>query len=117
MQSPSLLSNVSDPWWDGADDETVLEALHGENALRICSSYGIYGMEEFTKTVTLENENEARLLDSILTERDIPHLMRSYHDTAFDGLFQTQKGWGYISSPEGYREEILEIVADLRKGI
>jgi len=43
--------------------------------------------------------------------------MRSYHDTAFDGLFQTQKGWGYISSPEGYREEILEIVADLRKGI
>jgi len=74
-------------------------------------------MEEFKKTVTLEDDNEARLLDSILTERDIPHLMRSYQDTAFDGLFQTQKGWGYISSPEEYREEILEIVADLRKGV
>ena len=51
-------------------------------------------MEDYRKIAIMENEIEARLLDSILTERDIPHLMRSYHDTAYDGLFQTQKGWG-----------------------
>ena len=72
-------------------------------------------MEDYIKIVTLENEIEAGLLDSILTERDVPHLMRSYYDTAYDGLFQTQKGWGYVSAPEGYREEIMEILADLRK--
>ena len=72
-------------------------------------------MEDYIKIATLENEIEAGLLDSVLTERNVPHLMRSYYDTAYDGLFQTQKGWGYVSAPEGYEEEIMEILADLRK--
>jgi hypothetical protein len=55
------------------------------------------------------------LVDSILTERRVPHQMRSYHDTAFDGLYQTQKGWGYVSAPASYEEEIVEIISDLRK--
>jgi hypothetical protein len=72
-------------------------------------------MEDYTKIATLENEIEAGLLDSILTERNVPHLMRSYYDTAYNGLFQTQKGWGYVSAPEGYKEEIMEILTDVRK--
>jgi hypothetical protein len=71
-------------------------------------------MGEYKKVLNLENEDEARLLDSILIEREIPHRIRSYHDTAFDGLFQSQKGWGIVSAPEPYHEEILEIIADLR---
>lgn len=72
-------------------------------------------MQGYLKTANIENDIEARLLSSILTERDIPHLMRSYYDTAFDGLFQAQKGWGYVSAPEPYQEEILQIISDLRK--
>jgi hypothetical protein len=72
-------------------------------------------MEDYIKIATLENDIEAGLLESILMERNIPHLMRSYYDTAYDGLFQTQKGWGYVSAPERYREEITEILADLRR--
>ena len=72
-------------------------------------------MEEYKKIITLEGEGEAQLLKAVLTEREIPHLVRSYHDTAFDGLFQTQKGWGYISAPESYEKEVMEIVTDLRK--
>ncbi|MFC1863240.1 hypothetical protein ACFL1Z_04720 [Thermodesulfobacteriota bacterium] len=72
-------------------------------------------MDDYVKVATLENELEAGLLDSILTERQIPHLMRSYHDTAFDGLFQAQKGWGHVSVPPRYEEEVLEIVASLRE--
>ena len=71
-------------------------------------------MEDYKKTVTLDNEIEARLLESILKERGIPHRMRSYHDTAYDGLFQTQKGWGIINAPESYGEEIREILSDVR---
>ena len=74
-------------------------------------------IEDYTKIATLENDIEAGLLESILTERGIPHRMRSYHDTAFDGLFQTQKGWGYVSAPESFHEEIEEILSDLRKGV
>jgi hypothetical protein len=72
-------------------------------------------MQGYIKTATLENDIEARLLSSILTERSIPHLMRSYYDTAFDGLFQAQKGWGYVSAPEPYQEEIRQIISELRK--
>ena len=63
----------------------------------------------------LENDDEARLIASVLTEREIPHFIRSYFDTAFDGLYQSQKGWGYVSAPEACMEEILEIITDIRK--
>ena len=72
--------------------------------------------EEYKKVATLENEIEARLLDSILDERNIPHLIMSYHDTAYDGLYQTQKGWGYVSAPGAYLEKIREIISHLSKG-
>ena len=71
-------------------------------------------MDDYVKAAILENEFEAQLLDSILTQRDIPHCLTSYHDTAYDGLYQTQLGWGYLSAPETYKHEIDEILADLR---
>ena len=72
-------------------------------------------MEDYARVTVLENEIEAQLLDSVLTQREIPHRMRSYHDTAYDGLFQTQKGWGDVSAPSSFHEEILEILRDLRQ--
>jgi len=71
--------------------------------------------EEYKRVATLENEIEARLLDSVLNERNIPHLIISYYDTAYNGLYQTQKGWGYISAPEAHLENIREIISYLRK--
>ncbi len=70
-------------------------------------------MEEFKKILVLENEIEARLLDSVLDERGIPHRMKSYHDSAYDGIYQAQKGWGIVCAPLVYQEEILSIYRDL----
>jgi len=70
-------------------------------------------MDGYKKIVVLDNEIEAQLMDSILTERNIPHRMRSYHDSAYDGIFQAQKGWGHIEAPLRYKEEIIAIQADL----
>jgi hypothetical protein len=70
-------------------------------------------MEEFKTILVLENEIEAQLLDSILTERDIPHFIKTYHDSAYDGIYQSQKGWGRLESPEEYKQEIMEIYASL----
>ncbi|MEA1991571.1 MAG: hypothetical protein U9N58_05155 [Thermodesulfobacteriota bacterium] len=74
-----------------------------------------YMMEEYIKVAAIENGIEAQLLGFILTERNIPHRMRSYYDTAYDGLFQVQKGWGFVYAPESFKDEIREIISDLRK--
>jgi len=75
---------------------------------------GGYWMEEFVRIAVLENDVEAQLVDSILNERNVPHLIQSYHDTAFDGMYQVTRGWGVISAPLQYRDEIMEIIDDLR---
>jgi hypothetical protein len=69
---------------------------------------------QFIKIAVLENAIEAQLIGSILSEMDIPHRLRSYHDTAYDGLFQLQKGWGKLYAPQSYKQEILQVIADVR---
>ena len=59
------------------------------------------------KILVFNNEFEAKLLDEILTEKEIPHLIRSYHDSAYDGLWQMQSSWGHLEAPEEYSAEIL----------
>ncbi len=71
--------------------------------------------EDYVKVAILDNEVEASLITSILEERAIPHRLRSYHDTAYDGLFQTQKGWGEIRAPRSHEDDILAIIDDVRE--
>jgi hypothetical protein len=72
-------------------------------------------MEEFVKITSVENEVEAGLLEYMLKEQQIPYVLRSYYDSALDGLYQLQKGWGYVSAPPRFREKILQILSKLRK--
>jgi hypothetical protein len=60
------------------------------------------------KILVFNNEFEAKLLGEILTDKRVPHIIRSYHDSAYDGLWQTQSSWGHVEAPEEYREEILQ---------
>ena len=71
-------------------------------------------VDEFAKIAILENEVEAQIVDSILTERRIPHFLRSYYDAAYDGIYQMQKGWGALYAPEEWRSDIVEILDDFR---
>jgi hypothetical protein len=59
------------------------------------------------KIVVFNNEFEAKLLSEILTDKSIPHLIRSYHDSVYDGLWQMQSSWGHLEASPEYREEIL----------
>ena len=65
------------------------------------------------KVLDFNNEFEAKLLDEILNEKNIPHLIRSYHDSAYDGLWQMQSSWGHLEAPEEYREELLLIYSQM----
>lgn len=68
------------------------------------------------KISVVENEVEAELLDSILAERSIAHVLRSYRDSAYDGIYQLQRGWGAVYAPSEFEAEILEIISDIRSG-
>jgi hypothetical protein len=73
-------------------------------------------MDKVERIAVLRNEIEAQLLAGELAELDIPHLMKSYYDGAFDGVYQFSKGWGHIEAPSEFRDKILEVLADLRQG-
>jgi len=72
-------------------------------------------MTKLIKIAVLENQIEAQLLEGILNERNINHNIESYHDIAYDGLFQQTKGWGCIKALEGDQDSILSILKELRK--
>ncbi|MGD1999425.1 MAG: hypothetical protein PVJ00_02580 [Desulfobacterales bacterium] len=73
-----------------------------------------YITNEFVKIATLESLVEAQVMESILTDQRIPHRIRSFHDTAYDGLFQLQKGWGDLYAPVSYESEIIDILTGIR---
>jgi hypothetical protein len=70
-------------------------------------------MSKTVKILVLNSEVEARLLSGLLSERRIDHMIRSYHDSAYDGLWQTQQGWGDLVAAENDRTEIMEIYAGM----
>jgi hypothetical protein len=72
-------------------------------------------MDKLEKIAVLDNEVQAELVDSVLSERDIPHIMQSYHDSALDGLYQSKAGWGHIEAPESFRDEILAVLAEIKR--
>ena len=71
-------------------------------------------MDKYIKVAVFENATEAQLMESILKEQQLPHRIRSFHDTAYDGLFQVQKGWGELFAPPELEAEILSILNDVR---
>ncbi len=70
-------------------------------------------LDKIKKIAVLDNIVQAQMLESILKEREIPHVMKTYHDSAYDGLFQGQKGWGHVEAPEEYESDILAMLDDL----
>jgi len=58
---------------------------------------------------------EALQIQVILEQEQIPVFIRTFEETAYDGLFVTQKGWGEIWVAEGRLEEARGIIEELRK--
>lgn len=77
---------------------------------------GGYSMTNYGKVATLENEVEAQVLSSMLDAEGIDHAIRTYHDSAYNGLFQMRNGWGIVEADLEDRDAILEILQNLRAG-
>lgn len=66
--------------------------------------------EELQKVALLSSEVQARLLETMLRERGIPHIIRSYYDLALDGLFQTPASWGHVEAPPQFKEQVVALL-------
>ena len=71
--------------------------------------------DEIVTVAVLESDMEAQMLDWELSDRGIPHVMVSYHSDAYDGLFQTFKGWGRVDAPATHRDEVARTLLRLRE--
>ncbi len=70
--------------------------------------------EFFIKVSTLENRFEAELIRDALEKEQIPTMIRSFHDTAYNGIYILQKGWGNVLVPEEFREKAEKIINALK---
>ncbi len=72
---------------------------------------------EETKTLVkvfiLKDRFEADLVTQALEKENIPLMVRSFKDTAYDGIYIPQKGWGEVRVPEKERVRAQEIIATL----
>ena len=73
--------------------------------------------ENFKKITVADNKFEADLIAQTLQQEDIPCMIRPYHDTAYDGIFIPQKGWGAVMVPEALEEKACAIIAEIREGL
>jgi len=72
-------------------------------------------MDRVEKVAVLDNEVEAQLVDGLLSDQDIPHVMRSYHDSAYDGIFQGAGAWGHIEAPLSFHEHVMRVIKEIRR--
>ncbi len=59
---------------------------------------------------TLANRFEGDLLLDALKKEGIPTYLRTFEETAYDGLFVCQRGWGWIMVPEELSSQALDII-------
>lgn len=57
------------------------------------------------------DDAEALALEKLLLDHGIKSEVISYHDTAYDGLFQSQKGWGVLNVDEDDFKKAKEIIS------
>lgn len=69
------------------------------------------------KIYTLNNKFEADLITRELEKEGITVLIRSFRDTAYDGIYIPQKGWGEVRVPEKDKQRAEDIIRTLRNDL
>lgn len=73
--------------------------------------------ERFVTVHTLANRFEADVLTQALEQENIPVLFRGFEDTAYDGLFVKERGWGWLQVPEAMEAKAREVIARITKDL
>ena len=67
------------------------------------------------KAGVVENRFEGDRISQSLREAEIPFMIKSFLDTAYDGLYVPQKGWGIVLVPEALVGEAERIISEVKK--
>jgi len=65
------------------------------------------------KIFTLNNKFEADLITRELEKEGITFMIRNFRDTAYNGIYIPQKGWGEVRVPEKDKQRAMELIAGL----
>jgi hypothetical protein len=68
------------------------------------------------KAGVLENRFEGDRISQSLQAAEIPFMIKSFLDTAYDGLYVPQKGWGMVLVPQTFLEEAERIISEVKRG-
>ena len=71
--------------------------------------------ETFVSVKVVENTSEADRIRAILEQEGITAMVRTFQDTAYDGIYVKQRGWGYVAVPESERERAEELVEEFSR--
>ena len=71
--------------------------------------------EQWVKAGTVENRFEGDRISQALQEAGIPFLIKSFLDTAYDGLYIPQKGWGMVMVSGKDREEAEKLIDEVKR--
>jgi len=67
---------------------------------------------DFVPVKVAGNRFEADRVRGVLEQEGIPVMVRNFLDTAYDGIYVSQKGWGYVEVPCAERERAERIVQE-----
>ncbi|NWG02106.1 MAG: DUF2007 domain-containing protein [Syntrophaceae bacterium] len=71
--------------------------------------------ERWVKVGTIENRFEGDRISQALQEAGIPYFVKSFLDTAYDGLYIPQKGWGIVMVSKQDQEEAERLISEIKK--
>jgi hypothetical protein len=69
------------------------------------------------KIFTLNNKFEADLITRELEKAGITVMIRNFRDTAYNGIYIPQKGWGEVRVPEKDQQRAMELIASLENDL
>ena len=71
--------------------------------------------DQWVKVGTVENRFEGDRISQALKEAGIQFLIKSFMDTAYNGLYILQKGWGAVMVSEKNKEEAERLIFEIKK--
>lgn len=70
---------------------------------------------DWVKVGIVENRFEGDRVSQSLREARIPFLIKSFLDTAYDGLYIPQKGWGMVMVPKEFEQEAEALISEVKE--
>jgi hypothetical protein len=84
----------------------ILDSLYNETEVK--------KMARWVKAGIVDNRFEGDRVSQALKEAEIPFFMKSFLDTAYDGLYIPQKGWGAVMVPEELEGEAQRVISEVK---